>query len=118
MRVGFVQAILYPLFLYHAVSVSIDALSSLCDESLDWHPLVHVQWLLVGVGRVESLHLCCRRLAHRKETEMLGHLVKAREQGGAGPDGESADARRTKDDVKRNSGLEVNRLEGNRFSFL
>lgn len=38
---------------------------------------------------------------------MLEHLVKAREQGGAGPDGQSASARRNEDDAKRNNGLEV-----------
>lgn len=38
---------------------------------------------------------------------MLEHLVKAREQGGAGPDGQSARARGTEDDAKRNNGLEV-----------
>lgn len=43
-----------------------------------------------------------------KETEMLEHLVKAREQGGAGPDGhQSAHGRRIKDDAKRDNGLEV-----------
>lgn len=38
---------------------------------------------------------------------MLEHLVNAREQGGAGPDGQSASARRNEDDAKRNNGLEV-----------
>lgn len=38
---------------------------------------------------------------------MLEHLVKAREQGGAGPDGRSASTRRHDDDAKRNNGLEV-----------
>lgn len=38
---------------------------------------------------------------------MLEHLVKAREQGGAGPDTQRASARRNEDDAKRNSGLEV-----------
>lgn len=41
-----------------------------------------------------------------KETEMLEHLVKAREQGEAGPDGESARARREAAGASR-KGLEV-----------
>lgn len=49
---------------------------------------------------------------------MLEHLVKAREQGGAGPDGESASARRAKDDAKRNNGLEVNSLLSKRLVYM
>lgn len=39
--------------------------------------------------------------------EMLEHLVKAREHGEAGPDGQRASARRKEDIAKRNNGLEV-----------
>lgn len=42
--------------------------------------------------------------------EMLEHLVKAREQGEAGPDGQRAGARRNEDIAKRNNGLEVGLL--------
>eukprot|EP00752_Nemacystus_decipiens_P004061 g3719.t1 len=45
-----------------------------------------------------------------KETEMLEHLVKAREQGGPGPDGQCASARRNEDDARRNNGLEVTHI--------
>lgn len=38
---------------------------------------------------------------------MLEHLVKAREQGGAGPDGQRASGSRNEDSAKRNNGLEV-----------
>ncbi|CBJ30104.1 conserved unknown protein [Ectocarpus siliculosus] len=45
-----------------------------------------------------------------KETEMLKHLVKAREQEGAGPDGQHARARRDEDDSIRSNGLEVTHI--------
>lgn len=49
----------------------------------------------------------CNSATRRKETEMLQHLVKAREQEGAGPDGQHARARRDEDISNRSSGLEV-----------
>ncbi|CAM9188329.1 unnamed protein product [Scytosiphon promiscuus] len=45
-----------------------------------------------------------------KETEMLEHLLKAREQGEAGLDGESVHARRDEADASNNNGLEVTHI--------